>query len=58
MLYLYGMRMRGVSLGAQPKNFYDWSDGDKSYHNYISYERELTPEEISQYELVFIGERQ
>jgi hypothetical protein len=56
-LYQYGMRLRGCSPGAQPKDFYYYADTDKAttgYWSMVYYTRELTPEEIERYSLVFI----
>lgn len=54
--YTYGMRLRGFSLGAQPINgFIERKDSlDKKYHDLIVYNRKLTDEEITQYELDLI----
>ena len=54
-LYKYGMRLRGFSIGCQPMNgLYAWEDGDKEYYNYLYYSRELTDNEIKEYELDFV----
>ena len=51
--YKYGMRLRGFSIGCQPMNGLlrreDDTTGD--YHDVIVYSRELTDEELEQYEL-------
>lgn len=57
MLYKYGLKYRGVSIGTQPKNFIKFEDVDKKetgYYSYVYYDRELTRDEIYNYELVFI----
>lgn len=59
--YLYGMRLRGVGPGCQPKEgllnvYYGSRYGTREYHNLISYSRRLTKEEEEQYELDFINE--
>lgn len=55
-MYYYGMRLRGFSIGCQPKNgLVSVIDGEaiKStrYYSILVYDRELTPEEIRGYEL-------
>lgn len=57
MKYLYGMRARPVSPGAQPQGilaFYPPSMQYPQYWNVIVYDRQLTEAEISDYELDFI----
>lgn len=64
--YMYGMRLRGFSLGAQPmkgltrvldkaskENF----DSANIYHDLIEYDRELTEKEIEIYDLDLINDR-
>ena len=56
MIFLYGMRLRGFSPGAQPKgviNRYD--DPTGKYWDIIQYDRKLTDEEVRQYSLDFLG---
>lgn len=56
-LYKYGMRLRGFAPMCQPMNgLADWEDGDRKYHNYLYYKRELSSKELEDYELDFIGE--
>lgn len=58
-MFLYGMRERGVSPGAQPKGmvaFYPPSLKYRQYWNVIAYENQLTEKDIRDYELDFIGE--
>lgn len=52
MLYWYTYRLRGFSLGCQPKDF-AWQDSSIGKFGAIIYERELTKKEISDYELDF-----
>lgn len=52
MLYWYTYRLRGFSLGCQPKDF-AWQDSSIGKFGAIIYERELTKREISDYELDF-----
>ena len=50
--YRYGMRSRGAAPGAQPDGFLNFEDDETGkYHNILVYERELTDEEVEQYEL-------
>lgn len=51
--YLYGMRMRGFSIGCQPKDgFLDRRDDpDGKYYDIIVYDRPLTESELDEYEL-------
>lgn len=52
-IYTYGMRMRGFSIGCQPKDgFTEWLDDTTGkYWDIITYDRPLTPQEIEDYEL-------
>lgn len=55
--YIYGMRLRGASPGAQPKEgLTEIQDGDGRYYNILAYERKLTRQEQTDYELDYIGE--
>ena len=55
--YKYGMRLRGFAPMCQPMNgLVYWEDGDRKYHNYLCYKRELSNKELKDYELDFIGE--
>lgn len=53
LVYKYGMRARGCSPGAQPKDgFIDREDDPLGeYHDVISYSRRLTDQELTDYEL-------
>lgn len=56
MMYYYGMRLRGFSIGCQPmKGFVERKD-DKSgvYHDILVYDRMLTDKEMRDYELDWI----
>lgn len=62
---IYGMRLRGFSLGAQPirgligvlsAENKEKLDSENNYHDLIEYERELTDEELERYELDKIDE--
>lgn len=59
IIYLYGMRSRGASPGAQPKEgFIDAQDDIMGeYHNVIAYSRPLKKSEMREYELDYIGAR-
>lgn len=55
MRYIYGMRLRGYSPGCQPRGVDERMDDPKGrYHDLIAYKRELTAEEVRDYELDFI----
>lgn len=51
--YMYGMRLRGFSIGCQPNDgFIDRIDDRTGrYHDIIIYNRKLSDEETEQYEL-------
>lgn len=53
-LYKYGMRVRGYSLGCQPSGVYKRIDSNK-YYDIIFYTRELTEQEVSDYQLDYLG---
>lgn len=55
--YVYGMRMRGFSIGCQPKEgFIERRDSPaKNFYDIIVYSRLLTEQEVEEYELTFIG---
>lgn len=57
-MFKYGMRLRGFSIGCQPKEgFYDRLDDiSGKYHDILVYSRKLTDEEVRDYELDFLGE--
>lgn len=51
-MYVYGMRLRGFSPGCQPmKGLVGTMEGIGRYHCVLIYNRELTDEEIMDYEL-------
>ena len=54
--WIYGMRLRGFSPGCQPKNGLYGREDDATgrYHDIIIYERQLSEEEIRDYELDYI----
>ena len=57
-VYTYGMRLRGFSVGCQPKDGLVKRRDDKSglYYDVLVYERKLTRKELEDYELDYIGE--
>jgi hypothetical protein len=50
MRHWYTYRLRGFSLGCQPDDFVSY-DRLIGKHGAVAYERELTEEELDQYEL-------
>ena len=56
-MYLYGMRLRGFSIGCQPMDglIERLDDESGKYHDILAYHRELTDKELSDYELDYIG---
>lgn len=56
-MYVYGMRLRGFSPGCQPMDGLDAVvEWNKKYYNILIYNRELTDEEVRDYELDRIPE--
>lgn len=56
-MYVYGMRLRGFSPGCQPmKGLVGTMEGIGRYHCVLIYNRELTDEEVRDYELDRIPE--
>lgn len=55
--YYYGMRLRGFSIGCQPKDGFIDREDDVSgrYYDILIYDRQLTDKELQDYELDFIG---
>lgn len=51
-MYKYGMRLRGFSIGCQPMmGLNEWKDTDGKYYSILWYNRELTEQEVKEYEL-------
>ena len=51
-MYKYGMKERGFSIGCQPmRGLKDWQDAEGRYYSILSYDRELTEQEVNDYEL-------
>jgi len=52
------LKNRGVSIGTQPKDFTDFTDEieimRKRYLGTVTYSRELTAEELQEYEMELI----
>ncbi len=59
ILYTYGMRLRGYSIGCQPKDGLVAVDDDifNEYHNVLIYKRKLSDKECSDYDLDYLGKR-
>ena len=57
MTYKYGMRLRGFSIGCQPKQglIERMDDPSGRYYDILVYDRELSDQEVEAYELDFIG---
>ena len=54
--YIYGMRLRGYSPGAQPKGVYERrDDASGKYHDIIVYTNKLSELALRNYELDYIG---
>lgn len=57
MTYKYGMRLRGFSIGCQPKGVIERMDDPSGrYYDILVYERQLAKKELEDFELDFIGE--
>lgn len=58
MPYRYGMRLRGFSIGCQPKGGLIAREDDVSgrYYDILVYDRKLTEAELNEYELDYINE--
>lgn len=56
MKWIYGMRLRGFSIGCQPmRGLLERRDDVKgTYWDLLVYDRKLTEQEIRDYELEFI----
>lgn len=53
----YGMRLRGYSIGCQPMDglVSVVEDPKHRYYNILTYDRMLTGQEVTDYELTYIG---
>ena len=56
--YHYGMRLRGFSIGCQPKDGFIQREDDTTgkYYDILTYNRHLTEKECRDYELDYLGE--
>ena len=54
--YKYGMRLRPFSIGCQPMDGLVEVMVDNRYWNILIYDRKLTDQEVSDYELDYLGE--
>lgn len=57
MVYRYGMRLRGFSIGCQPRDGFIERMDDPSgrYYDILIYDRQLTDRELEAYELDYLG---
>lgn len=56
-MHLYGMRLRGFSVGCQPFGVVErMDDASGRYWDIIAYDRKLSDSEIADYDLDYIGE--
>lgn len=56
-MYLYGMRLRPFGMGCQPKGVEEVrEDPSGKYWNILVYKRELSADEIYNYELDYLRE--
>ena len=51
-IYEYTYRLRGMSIGCQPKGFLKWYNAKGYDFEIITYDHKLTEEEILEYELI------
>ena len=58
-VHVYGMRLRGFSPGAQPKDGWIETEEDPlgDYWNILVYNRKLTDKEVKDYDLDSLGKR-
>jgi len=58
VVYTYGMRLRGFSIGCQPKDGFIERRDDMSslYYDVLVYDRKLSQQELLDYELDYIGQ--
>lgn len=56
-MFKYGMRLRGFSIGCQPKKGFIERRDDYTgkYYDILYYDRCLTQKEVDDYELDFLG---
>lgn len=60
MVFIYGMRLRGFSVGCQPLRGLLCQEDDPTgkYHDLLIYDRPLSEAEMKNYELDFSGEEE
>lgn len=58
MKYVYGMRLRGFSIGCQPMGGFQERRDDFTgkYYDLLVYNRKLSEDELRAYELDFVQE--
>lgn len=56
IVFIYGMRLRGFSIGCQPSRGLIRQEDDPTgkYHDLLVYDRPLSEAEINNYELDFL----
>ena len=57
-MYKYGMRLRPVGMGCQPKGLVWYDESDDRYWNVLYYNRKLSQDEVNNYELDYLGEEE
>lgn len=59
MTYKYGMRLHGFSIGCQPKDglIERMDDPAGKYYDILAYDRQLTKQELEDYELDDLNEK-
>lgn len=57
-MYKYGMRLRGFSPACQPMSGFVRRENNTTgqYHDVLVYDRQLTEQELKDYELDYLGE--
>ena len=56
--YIYGMRLRGFSIGCQPMDGFieRYDDESGKYYDILAYDRMLSVDELEDFELDYLGE--
>lgn len=54
MYYIYAYRLRGFSLGCQPRGHVYWNDNGFRW-GVVVYDRQLTDNEVDSYELELVA---
>lgn len=55
MGYWYTYRLRGYSIGCQPKGVIQVKESPDLPYELIAYSRQLTDAEVEEYELIYLG---